>query len=445
MKKRILWGTILSLAYIVLISLSFIFYFEYKLIRSKIDIVISDYLNENLLYDVNINYTGSDKNLYCSLDNKDWKNIRDCNFSIKKGDYQLYLKSEYFSLSNKFRIEEKFKGSFSSSLDNVETYYLALGGSKKIEFSFDYPENFDKSIYWSVENKEIVSVKENTISGKSIGETSITATLKDGNAKTYKIVVTDLIKPPTLNNTKDYVPCGKYTLEEAEMLDKILESRVKEAGVGTRGGVLAAARFLTLEFPYSIPYFYENGRLVDNGYRPHIDGEGRYYHKGLYLSESKYKTLETGASTKSGPKMWGCDLYDATVVFDYRKNGLDCSGFVTWAMLNGGFDVGDVGAGNYKEFKNDLSDLGDHKNITKEYIKNGNYKVGDFIGRNGHAALIIGIDEENIYIAESLPPKVKANTYSKTSKILTTSNVKYIIEMSEVYPNGDGIYTNMWN
>ena len=56
-----------------------------------------------------------------------------------------------------------------------------------------------------------------------------------------------------------------------------------------------------------------------------------------------------------------------------------------------GFETGDVGAGDYKQFNDDLSDLGPHKKITQEYMKSGNYKVGDFIARNGHAALIIGI------------------------------------------------------
>lgn len=32
-------------------------------------------------------------------------------------------------------------------------------------------------------------------------------------------------------------------------------------------------------------------------------------------------------------------------------NGLDCSGFVTWAMLNGGFESGDVGSGNEELIK----------------------------------------------------------------------------------------------
>ena len=125
-------------------------------------------------------------------------------------------------------------------------------------------------------------------------------------------------------------------------------------------------------------------------------------------------------------------------------NGFTCSGFVTWAMYNAGFDVGDVGAGDFKQYDDDLSDLGPHKEITPEYMKNCTYKVGDFIGRNGHAALIIGIDDKNVYTAESLPPKLKAYTYERYSGIVRDENLTYVIEMDGIYPNGDGWYTNMW-
>lgn len=336
---------------------------------------------------------------------------------------------------------KKIKGTFSSSLDKLETYYLALNGKKKIDFIFDYPDDFDKTISLVSDNENVVKIDNGTLYGVGVGTATVTTTLTDGNTKNYQIQVTDLIVPPTLNKNKSYLPCERYTEEEAELLDNILRSRVIEMGEGSRGGVLAAARFITLEFPYTIGYFNENGRLNGHGYRPYIDGEGRYYHKGLYLSKSKYKSIIK--STKTGPKMWGCKLYD-NFVNRYKANGFTCSGFVTWAMYNGGFETGDVGAGDYKQFNDDLSDLGPHKKITQEYMKNGNYKVGDFIARNGHAALIIGISDTTIYTAESLPPKLKVYTYERYKGIVNNPNLTYVIEMSDIYPNGDGITTDMW-
>lgn len=443
MNKRIILGIILSLASIMLMFFIILFCYGYNLTLGKLEIKVERYLNDDLKHNIKVLYEGNTEEFYCSLDNKKWLPYHDCNFSLKSGAYTVYLKNKFVYFQKDVKVTNKLAGNFSSSLDNVKIYYLALDGYKEINFNFDYPNNFNKEIIWKIEDNNVVSIKNNTIYGKNVGTTKIHAILKDGNKKTYTIEVTNLIKPMKLDNSKKLVPCGHYTNEENVLLDEILASRVKEAGIGTRGGVVAAIRFITMEFPYAIPYFYENGRLVDNGYRPHLDGEGRYYHKGLYLSEAKYETLEDGATSKSGPKMWGCDLYSTTTKQN-DANGVDCSGFVSWAMLNGGFAVGDVGAGDYKEFDTDLSDLGKKNNITKEYIENGSYKVGDFIAKNGHAALIIGIDDKNIYTAEALPPKVKVYTYSKASKIFTTSNLKYIIEMDNIYPNGEGIYTKMW-
>jgi len=442
MKQKRVTFIVFIILLTLFISVGLYLFLSYNINIDSIVINVDKYLNDNNLYNINVLYK-ENKEMSCSLDNKNWYTLDKCHFEVQEGSYKLYLKNKYFSSNKDFEVIKQISGTFTSSLDKLDIYYLALNGYKKIDFIFNYESDFPKTIKWYIEDKNILSINDNTIYGKSVGTTTITATLKDGNSKTYNVMVTDLINPHTLDNNKSYLPCKNYTEEENVLLDKILESRVIEAGVGTRGGVLAAARFLTLEFPYTIRYFNENGRLVDHGWRPHIDGEGRYYHKGLYLSEAKYDELEKGASTKSGPKMWGCKIYDRFVK-RYNMNGFTCSGFVTWAMLNGGFDVGDVGAGNYKQFNDDLSDLGEHKKITKEYMKNGNYKVGDFIARNGHAALIIGIDKDYIYTAESLPPKLKVYKYGRYEGIVRDTNLTYIIEMSDIYPNGDGIYTNMW-
>lgn len=353
---------------------------------------------------------------------------------IKKGDLNSPLEI--------FKEENKIKGSFSSSIDVLDTYYLAVDAKKSFNFKFDYPSDYKVEVSYAVANPEILKVEEDAMYGLAVGETDVTVTLNDGNEKKYHVNVTDLIKPAN-PEIKAYLPCKAFTDEQAEILDKILDSRVKEGGEGTRGGVLAAARFLALEFPYTIRYFNENGRLVDHGIRPHIDGEGRFYHKGLYLSTAKYDLLEKGASTSSGPNIWGCNIYDR-FISRQNQNGLDCSGFVTWAMYNGGFDVGDVGAGEFKQFDDDLFDLGEHHQITQEYMKGNTYKVGDFIGRDGHAALIIGISDTTVYTAESLPPRFKVYKYERYNGIVKDDNLTYVVEMSSIYPNGDGYTTDMW-
>ena len=75
-----------------------------------------------------------------------------------------------------------------------------------------------------------------------------------------------------------------YTKEQNDLLDEILKDRINDAGYKTRAGAVEAARFLSLEFPYRIRYFSENGRGNTNK----VEGEGRYYQVGLYLDESRF-------------------------------------------------------------------------------------------------------------------------------------------------------------
>ncbi len=413
---------------------------KYKPIKlNELIVHYDNILNSDDTYNVTFTYL-DDPDVYCSIDAENYIPIKDCTFRLKAGTYKLFLKRNMLDTFKEFTIHPKFVGTFSSPIDVLSEYYLALGGTKDLDFTFDYPEEYKTNRKYIIEDESIISIKKDIVKGLKVGTTRFTVQLPDGNNKTYTVTVTDLIQPITLNNNKPYLPCKKYTEEQAHLLDKILESRIKEAGEGTRGATVAIARFLTMEFPYQIRYFNENGRLDGHG-RPVIDGEGRYYHKGLYLSEDKYKDIVK--STPSGPKIWGCNIYDQFIA-KMNMNGFTCSGFVTWVLYNAGLNPGDVGAGDYPQFNDDLSDMGPHHEITEEYMKTGNYKVGDFIGRNGHAALIIGIDDDTIYTAESLPPKLKVYTYERYQGIVQDKNLTYVIEMDDNYPNGEGYYKNMW-
>lgn len=367
---------------------------------------------------------------------------------------------------------------FTTTIDNLETYYLALNGKKTLEITYNTDSTYDNKIEWTIADNTIISIDDaNCIRGLKNGITTLTGKLKNGFERSYKIMVTDIIVPPKVNHKKTPLPCKKYTKEQADLLDKILASRVQEGGEGTRGGVLAAARFITLEFPYLIKYFNENGRMPYTSssgnsvaIKNAVDGEGRYYHKGLYLHESKFDTLYKNPTTgaiykKQGPAIWGCPLYDEFVQRT-KANGLTCSGFVTWAMYNGGYDVGDIGAGTLG-YEKELYKIGEHHEITREYINGKTYKVGDYIARQGHAAIIVGIDDDAIYVAEELPRisigaggssgNLDLNVYiygkydnqtplpgHNKKGILVDGNLTFVIEMSDIYPNGDGWTTDMW-
>ena len=408
-----------------------------KINRDKIRINYENVINENEEYLVNVTYDGKD-NIKCSLDNIDYTSK--CSFLLKEGNYKAYVTNEKDTSYKDFTVKKNYLGIFSSTIDVLDTYYLAVGGKKSFNFTFDYPEYFDKTVTYKVEDKNILKVENDIMYAVNSGTTKVTATLKDGNSKTYNVMVTDLIVSPTMAK-KTRLTCNRYTLEESILLDKILASRVEEAGVGTRAGVASAARFLSLEFPYAIRYFYENGRLENWGKKDHIDAEGRYYHVGLYLHESKFKGITS--STKSGPAIWGCPLMEYS---EDRMgiNGLDCSGFVTWAMLNGGFDSKDVGSGNEELIDGELYDYGTHNEITKEYMKKNTYKPGDYIASDGHAALIVGVDEKYVYVAEAYYADVKVSKFEKYNELPNLYSLTFITEMNEIYPNGDGNITLMW-
>ena len=99
---------------------------------------------------------------------------------------------------------------------------------------------------------------------------------------TFDVIVTDVIVPipEAFDSSKDFLGCEVFSSDEAKLLDEILLNRIYSVGYGTRAGVVAAARFLTLEFPYRISYRWESGRLNNTG-KHYVDGEGRYYHKVL--------------------------------------------------------------------------------------------------------------------------------------------------------------------
>ena len=368
-----------------------------------------------------------------------------CSFTTESGDYDLYVKDNIGNITDVNHQIVKIDKVLNIDVES-EDYYLYVGKSKKIEYKLETIGNVDNTVTFKSNNEDIVTVdNDGTLTGKGNGITTITLTSSTGTNKNINVAVTSYVGDPVLNTSKPYIGCGQFSNEDNKIIDAILESIVKEAGYGTRAGVVAAARFLTLQFNYRVHYFYENGRL--NNYEPyfHVDGEGRYYHKGLYLSKEKISEI---SASLVGPSIWGCDLQNYTdwgpyVTGQYYPNGLDCSGFVTWALLNGGFDIGDIGAGVDYEHQ-DLTDLGNRVPITYELMNSGRVKVGDLIGLDGHAAILAGWDDSNYYIAESLNTTGGVvMTVVNKNDLVSNSIYRYIVLMDDYYKE-DGNLTTMW-
>lgn len=364
-----------------------------------------------------------------------------CNFIIGDNIYNFYLKNNYGTI---IKINE------ASDLGNIlkltldkEKIYLAINGTHTSTLTISSVGYADKRVKWTSEDDKIATIDENgTIKGVKKGNTKVTAKVMDKEV-TIDVVVTDLItvRPKSFNNKKKYLSCNKYTKEDNDLLDEILKDRVNTVGYKTRAGAVEAARFLALEFPYKIKYFSENGRMGERTYK--VDGEGRYYHEGLYLHSSRYSTIKYKAE---GPKTWGCTMYNR-VSHNRSANGLDCSGFITWVLVNGGFDPGDIGAGVSSGIK-DLTDYGEKTIFNAKVIESGKVKVGDLLSSTGpgggHIAMIVGEDSEYYYVAESLwtSPNVGVVILPYSKKNLFKRY--YYVMLMDSYYKEDGKLTKLW-
>ena len=359
-------------------------------------------------------------------------------FLLDRESYFVYLKNADGKIIKVENID-KF-GRVTNLKINKEKIYVAIKGTYTPTLTYDKIGRVTEEVKWTSDDESIAKVDANgKITGVKKGTTKINAEIM-GEKTSTEVLVTNLItvRPKKYNSKKPYLKCGIYSEADNDLLDEILKDRINDAGYKTRAGVVEAARFLALEFPYKIRYFSENGRGSTNG----VDGEGRYYHIGLYLHSSRFKNIR---KTSAGPQTWGCQLYSRPS-HGKRANGFDCSGFVSWVLLNGGFDVGDIGAGLAPH--KDLTDYGVRTKFNYNVVTSGKVKVGDLLSsggvQGGHIAIIVGEDNDYYYVAESLwtPPNVAVVIIPYSKK--TLFNRYYYVMLMDSYYKEDGNLTKMW-
>ena len=367
-----------------------------------------------------------------------------CTFTISNEPTDIYIKTKWNKKTINLNPEQDQVLDFITSESKI---YMIIGDKKEITLTIDEFGNPDTTATFISDDENIVKTNNNILEAVGNGTTKVHITV--GNiTKEIEVVSTNLIGKPVLTREKAFLPCNVYSAEDNKIIDEFLAYRINEAGYQTRGAVVAAARFLTLEFPYRIDYFWENGRLNNTTGGPSADGEGRYYHKGLYLNSSKFNELDQ-SKIRYGPATWGCPLtnWEDDPYYGFYPgvkvaNGLDCSGFVTWVLYNAGFDPKDVGAGDTPGVEGELSDLGEHIPLTMELLQSNTLKPGDFIGADGHAALIGGFKDGIVYVAQSLNYGMEMKPYTY-SELLDTAWLSYVIRMDDYYGE-EGIYTDYW-
>lgn len=415
------------------------------------NVILANHSEEEKTVNIKIIKKDGFKNgkFYCKAVNKENNdtiialgNNNECSLKLSTLNNYDVLVEDKTGISKTHDLMQYFENELSFEFEK-SIIYLVLNEEKEINYTAK--NIFIKNVKYEFasKNQNIAKISDNKIIGISPGVTEI---YTKNNSKSIKVIVTNLIdKPKYSPQKKKIIACNKYTEEEQKLLDEILKVRIADAGFKTRAGAVAAARFLTLEFPYRIPYFYENGRVHPSGVN-YADGEGRYYHFGLYLGKEKYKSIK---AKFSGPAAWGCPLnnWEDEPGYGYyygvkAPNGLDCSGFVAWALYNGGFDPGDVGAGE-TDYPYQMTDLGKFTNLTSSIISSNTIKAGDLFNYFGHIAIIVGIDQDNFYVAESLPNfgGVVTRKYAKKS---VNNTFTHVVLMDDFYKN-DGNYTEYWN
>lgn len=376
-----------------------------------------------------------------------WRNVDDgkCIFEYTDNHNYIYY-TDLLNRIKKIEISNDIYEVKDFSI-NKNQYYLAINGKEKILYNLEIIGKTDKKINYSIDDNNIIKIENDYIIGLKKGNANINISFDNINYN-INVIVTDLIDvmPYYYNLNRKFISCNKYSKEDNDLLDSILKDRVTTAGMNTRAGAVAAARFLMLEFKNRMDYFAENGRLSYEG-NMKIDGEGRYYHEGLYLNSSRFENI---SKSMYGPTPWGCTLY-TYVEHKYANNGFDCSGFITWILKNAGFDPGDIGSGITKLY--DMTDIAEKIKLTTA-IENNTLRVGDLLSgtysTGGHIAMLVGIDDNNYYVAESIGMGISniKNEYGPIIKTYKKENLKYNfywqIDMDNFYKE-DGNYTEHWS
>ena len=199
----------------------------------------------------------------------------------------------------------------------------------------------------------------------------------------------DLSKiPVTTKNilTEDVSTFLKNNGSSIEEYNSYIYSSVRNAGLGTRSGVAAAgASMMSLMYT-------------------------KYGHTFRYT--------------------WGGTYSDYGLKPSIGSTGFDCSGFVSWAIHNGGYEY------VYRN-SDSLKNLGVTCRITD---RNCSGQVGDLIWHSGHITLIVGVDSSNYYIAEAASTEsgMRIRTQGLHADAFSGSD-DYIVDMTIFYNNSSNL------
>lgn len=251
----------------------------------------------------------------------------------------------------------------------------------------------------SEEKKQELLAVASEVKGEVLLDSSSTSVLKVGynstvsrrfieaanEGKDYKEILniaygSSNINSGTCNNYAGNIDYGEYQLSSdgdriisqslstflsskgtsVEAFNSLINENVNKSGYGTRAGVVAAAVTLIAElgnqYDVKIPYYWGGG---------HYDG--------IAVGSLAYWG-EHSCHTRANGKI-------------YNQCGLDCSGFVPWAIKNGGFNIG-------QRLANQFQRIPGARRVSLS-PSNAVLSPGDLLESRGHVVLIVAVDEEH--------------------------------------------------
>ena len=222
------------------------------------------------------------------------------------------------------------------------------------------------------------------------------------------------------SNNKNMIKCNSGSNYNTN-----LYNNVRTAGYKTRNGVVAAGLYLSSHIDVHIPYFWSGGHFHSyNGYS------------------------DKGDNFMGVPNKWGCQVKMAFGGTESQKNGspypfgLDCSGFVAWAIFNGGYYTGDKNQEIYISTSSVPGSIGGIR-VSNVSVRNakGSIKPGDIAYKNGHVGLVVAVSNNGFTVAEERGYKyglvITEHKYSKS----TFTNIVLMDNFYNNYKKG----TSLWN
>ncbi len=188
-----------------------------------------------------------------------WQKIvnNKCNIKLDDTDKYIYIRDSK-NVGERYVISNYISTIVKMDVNSKPSLKLIKDEEKEFSISLRTVGSPNTLISVGSENEDVAKVEGNKIIAVGDGSTNIIIADAYGHSAAIQVQVTSLITLPTINNSKPSLKYKQYTQEEAKIIDEYLFYQVAEAGDNTRAGVVAAARFLSLEFKQRVPYFLEN-------------------------------------------------------------------------------------------------------------------------------------------------------------------------------------------